>query len=199
MGCRLLPNICIMFLMGVSFVFLSHLAEGQERSIDFSANSINNASLEQYEQKIQTLKNTLVTIANEVGEIKDCHSQRLIYTSGGCVNPITPESDPARAAQANVSTPLSVCPSGEAHQWNGTSWSCKEIRIEVNSGVPSDQGTWQMLGGESCWDHYIRACVSADDTCPTPGNPIATACVLGTPSCNYTTNGANSFIEYICR
>lgn len=183
--------------VALSLVVIAHVGHAQQRSIDFSNDGINSESLDQYEQRIQTLKATLVTIANEVGDIKNCHDQRLIYNSGGCVNPVTPESDPTRASQANISTALTTCPVGEAHQWDGSSWSCKEIRNPVNSGVPTDLGTWQLTSGENCGDVFARPCVPSDDTCPTPGNPMGVSCTVGDGSCIYVNNSRN-FSLYMC-
>ncbi|MAI07864.1 MAG: hypothetical protein CMF61_02795 [Magnetococcales bacterium] len=171
--------------------------QAQERAVDFNTDSIDDATLAKYKKIINDKKSDLVTIANTVGDIRDCHNQKLIYTSSGCVNPVTPESDPSRKAQAASSAPVSTCPTGYAHNWNGTSWTCKEIRKTVNSGVPSDTGTWQLVSGESCWDHFMRKCKSSDDTCPTPGNPLGVAC-SSQPFCRYAEEGANNFMEAVC-
>lgn len=184
--------ICLMLALHVSVV------HSQESSIEFNIDSVDKASLNRYIKLIGQKKSELVTIANLVGDIRDCHDQKLIYTSSGCVNPVSPESDPAKKAQAVSSAPITTCPTGHAHNWNGTSWSCKDIRKTVNSGVPSDTGTWQLANGESCVDHFGRNCIASDDTCPTTGNPMGVSCTPQ-PVCRYAVAGARNFMEFRCK
>lgn len=188
------------FILFVTFTASAvHSAKTQERSINFTNSALNNSAIQAYEQQLQTLKTTLASIAIQIGEIKDCHSQRLIYTSTGCRNPLSPENDPSKASHADISKPLNTCPTGHAHVWNNVNWSCKELRRQVSSGVPADSGTWQVLNAESCSDLFGRRCRGSDDTCPTAGNPIAVACSLGSPNCRYTFENATSLIEFVCR
>ena len=184
-------------LTALTILLTTANVQAQEKSVRFDTDQSGGGAAEVYKQELQALKTRIANLANTIGEIKDCHSSRLIYTSSGCTNPVTPESDPSKAAHAAKAKPPTICPTGHAHQWNGTSWSCKEIRKTVNSGVVNDGKTWRVISGESCWDHFRRKCTSADDTCPGTSNPIGLSCTGG--YCSYAKDNANNFVEFMCQ
>lgn len=189
---KLVLWVCFSLLMATQ-------SSAQESSAEFNINAGTDVQLiEKYKKMIADRKADLMIIAETVGEIRNCHNQKLIYTSSGCANPVTPESDPSKALHASSATPIPTCPTGYGQTWNGSSWTCKEIRKTVNSGVPADTGTWQLINAESCWDHFMRKCTSGDDTCPTSGNPLGVAC-SPQPFCRYAENNANHFMEFMCK
>ena len=42
-----------------------------------------------------------------VGKIKECHQNKLLYTSSGCASPFQPELDPNTQSQAIIANPIS--------------------------------------------------------------------------------------------
>lgn len=193
-------KILFYILCSVAYILTNTTALAQDRSIVDSRSGGSDGVVSTYEAEIEALKARLTQAANKVGEIKDCHNQRMLYTTSGCVNPITPEQDPSKANHADISKPVQICPSGEVHQWNGTSWSCKEIRKTVNSGVGADKETWHTSGYESCADYFVRPCTNADATCPGTGNPVGDTCDSSVDNiCRYVLPNKKQFMIGVCR
>ncbi len=176
---------------------LSASAMALDSSVSFENDDLDNSVIKKYEEKIADLKQKLKDSSNLVGKIKECHQNKLLYTSSGCASPFQPELDPNTQSQAIIANPISVCPAGQVHHWSGGSWSCKEVRKDVNSGVPPGTKKWKWTTTESCADTYIRKCNDSDDTCPGLTDPDGKTCTPQ-PACRFVMQNKKFFKIYSC-
>lgn len=108
----------------------------QQRSVYNESGRIESYVYDSYKQQIQALKAQLSALANEIGDLKDCHASGNYYnTAGNCVSPFSAEIDPLK--QLHTTKSIATCPTNQIQYYdNGDdTWKCREVRKQQDTST----------------------------------------------------------------